>query len=413
MIALVDCNNFYVSCERAFDPGLRGKPVIVLSNNDGCAIARSEEAKALGIAMGTPAFMISRLIKDAGVVVRSSNYALYGEMSERVMRLIQQASGQTEVYSIDEMFAVCPSPDAAAWAATLLKDIGSHTGLPVSIGLAQTKTLAKMANRAAKRSRTGYALLDTEARRHGLLAATPVGEVWGIGGKLAARLQAHGFYTAEDLTAAPAAWIRRQFGITLLRTQLELQNHPCLPWAVKAPRKQVCVARSFGKPVTTQAQMAQALARFATACAAKLWEDGTAAGTVHIFIQTNAHSPAEPQYFQSRTVHLPVASQHSPDLVKAAQQALGAIFRKGYQYKKAGVVLMDLVPAGQVQLNLFHRQPEDEKSRLMEIVDALNNRFGRDTLKTATEAADPVWALRQRHRSPQYLSNLDQIPKAS
>lgn len=420
MIALIDCNNFYCSCERVFQPGLNGRPLIVLSNNDGCAIARSEEAKALGIKMGTPAFMIRELIEKHGVQVRSSNYALYAEMSHRVMEVIGRFVPRIEIYSIDETFA-----DLAGMAHERLQQVGQQlreavrleTGIPVSVGIARTKTLAKMANRFAKKkfANTGvYCAHEPELRRQ-MLQATTVEDVWGIGPQYARLLQQHGFATAEAFLQAPEAWVRKHMSVVGQRTWQELQQVPCIPWEEKPqPRKNICTSRSFGQLVKTKKELAQALAKFTTACGEKLRKDGTCATRLHVFIQTNPHRGQDPQYFQSVTLQISRPTHDTQELMKVVMQGLDLIFRPGYLYQKAGVMALDLVPQTQVQLDLFEASAHTGKAgQLMQVLDQLNARYGRETVRYAVQGYEKTWALRQKHLSEGYISRMDQIPRAS
>ncbi|MGV3529513.1 MAG: Y-family DNA polymerase [Flavisolibacter sp.] len=420
MIALIDCNNFYCSCERVFQPALNGRPLIVLSNNDGCAIARSEEAKALGIKMGTPAFMIGDLIKKHGVQVRSSNYALYAEMSRRVMEVINRFVPRTEIYSIDETFADLSGIELNNLqniGVNLRQAVGCETGIPVCVGIARTKTLAKMANRYAKKKLPGvgvYCAHDATALQQ-MLRSTAIEDVWGVGPQYARLLQEHGFTTAEAFLQAPEAWVRRHMSVVGQRTWRELQQVPCIPWEEKPqPRKNICTSRSFGQLVKTKKELAQAVAKFTAACGEKLRKDGTCATRLHVFIQTNPHRGEDPQYFQSIDLPISRPSNNTQELLKVALRGLDLVFRPGYLYQKAGVVALDLVPQSQVQLDLFEKTATAEKTgQLMQVLDALNAQFGRETVRYAVQGYEKTWALRQEHLSEHYISRINQIPKAS
>ncbi len=419
MIALIDCNNFYCSCERVFQPSLLGRALIVLSNNDGCAIARSEEAKALGIKMGTPHFMIEELIRDNGVAVHSSNYALYGDMSERVMQVIRAFVPRTEVYSIDEIFADLSQlryQDLSQLARDMRKAVFEATGIPVSVGIAPTKTLAKMANRYAKKTRPDEGVYRAQERPEieTILRFTEVGEVWGIGKEYAQRLEAQGFRFASELVKAPDAWIRKACSVVVLRTVFELRGQQAIAWVEEAPaKKNICTSRSFGRLVTAKKSLRQAVAKFTGSCAEKLRREQTCARRMQVFIQTNPHRREDPQYFQSVIQELPVATNHTGELLRHALHGLDLVFRAGYRYQKAGVVMLDLVPQGEVQLGLFDPAPAARKADLMSALDSVNRTFGKDTVRYGVQGYERSWALRQEHLSQRFTTRLDQLPKVS
>lgn len=418
MIALIDCNNFYCSCERVFQPALIGKPLIVLSNNDGCAIARSEEAKALGIKMGTPAFMIDDFIRKHNVQVRSSNYALYAEMSDRVMEVIQRFVPRCEVYSIDETFGDLRGINVSTLAALgkkIRQAVFEETGIPVSIGMAPSKTLAKMANRYVKKKmpHIGVHIAVEPSAVDAMLQCTDVADVWGIGPQYAIFLKKHGFHSAQQLAQAPEEWVRRNMSVVGQRTLNELKGIPCIKWEEKKqPRKNICTSRSFGKLVTTKKEVAQALAKFTAACGEKLRKDGSCARKLHVFIQTNPHRAEDPQYYQSITLQLPRPTNSSHELLHYATQALNTIYRQGYKYQKAGVLAMDLVPEATVQLALFDGRNTAREQQLMKVLDQLNRAFGREMIRYAAQGYEQTWALRQEHLSERFISRIDQIPKA-
>jgi len=416
MIALIDCNNFYVSCERVFDPSLRNRPVVVLSNNDGCVIARSEEAKALGIGMAQPVFLIAGLIEKHDVRVFSSNYTLYGDMSARVMQVIRGFVPQTEEYSIDEIFAdlsALKHEDPLALAGALRAAVGMQTGIPVSVGIAPTKTLAKMANRYAKKHRPaeGVFYAATPAAVEALLKATPVEDTWGIGPRYAALLQQAGFRTAYDLTRAPEAWLRSRMTVVMQRTYNELKGLPCIPWAEgKPPRKNICTSRSFGQLVSSKKVLGEAIAKFASSCGEKLRREGSCARSLQVFIQTNPHRPMDAQYFQSITLQLEVATNCSAELVKMAMKGLDQIFRPGYHYQKAGVMALQLLPQAAVQLGLFSPHRGAPSHRLMATLDEVNRAFGRDTVRFGAQDYGNAWALKRAHLSPAYTTSFKALP---
>lgn len=417
MIALIDCNNFYVSCERVFDATLNKKPVIVLSNNDGCAISRSEEAKALGIQMAQPAFMIDEKI-IAGVKMFSSNYTLYGDMSARVMQVIKEFVPVTEVYSIDEIFADLSSlkfKDHAMLAKEIREAVGLCTGIPVSIGIAATKTLAKMANRFSKKRRitSGVFSAATKEAVDEMLAYTPVGGIWGIGKQHEIFLNKNGFYTAKDLLKAPEEWIRKNMSVVSQRILNELKGIPCIEWE-KEPtaRKNICTSRSFGKLVTDKKEMQQAVAKFTAACAEKLRREKSCAKKIQVFIQTNPHRPTDAQYFQSLTHPLPVATNTTTELIRYSLKALDLIFKAGYHYQKCGVVALDLIPQKNIQMGLFDVQPRERDKKLMSSMDNVNKHFGKDSVRLAVQEYDHEWKLKQQFLSPLYTTRFDQLPTA-
>jgi DNA polymerase V len=417
MIALVDCNNFYASCERVFDPSLKGKPIVVLSNNDGCAIARSEEAKALGIEMGTPAFMIQEVLKDKNVAVFSSNYTLYGSMSERVVKIIKTFVPKVEVYSIDEAFLDLASfgyTDLYSLAIEIRETIMAHTGLPVTIGIAPTKTLAKMANRFAKKRKkaTGVHVAEGPGQIDELLAATQVGDIWGVGKQYQKLLEFHQFKTAKDLLAAPEEWIRKNMSVVGQRLQYELKGIKAIEWEDAPPaKKNICTARSFGQLLTDFKDIQQAIASHASNCAKKLRKDNSCCKKVHVFIQTNPYRPEDKQYIASITVKLIVASNSTTEIIKYAIKALKMIYRPGFKYLKAGVMVMDIVPQTQLQLGLFDKRDRAKDNRLMNALDKSNNAFGKDLVRYGTQSYGKKWKLRAEKLSPCYTTRIGDIMK--
>jgi DNA polymerase V len=380
VVALIDVNNFYVSCERVFNPALNGHPVVVLSNNDGCVVARSEEAKALRIRMGQPVFELKQLIRQHRVQVFSSNYALYGDMSARVMNTLQQFAPSVEVYSVDEAFLEAdgmPSVDLCTWGADIRHTIRQWTGLPVCVGIAPTKVLAKLANRMAKKDpiSQGIRLLDGP---NDALRTIEVGDVWGIGRQYAALLQRHGIMTAYDLARANDAWVQRHLTIVGLRIKKELQGQPCIELEADIPHKQhIGTSRSFREPRTSIAALSEAVADFSARCGEKLRAQGSRAALVTVFVQTNHFAEQEAQYARSYTVTFSAATDSTLLIIHAAQYALKQIFKSGFKYKKAGVLLGGLShPQAGVQGHLFPVADQDKHSRLMETMDRINARFG-------------------------------------
>lgn len=420
MIALIDCNNFYCSAERVFQPRLFGRALIVLSNNDGCAIARSDEAKTLGIKMAQPVHLVKDLIEQNNVAVYSSNYTLYDNMSKRVMEVIKNLVPKTEVYSIDEIFADLSGikPDYLPELAKRIREnVISSTGIPVSVGLAPTKTLAKMANRYAKKTRPdeGVFIAGTQPLIDSMLKFTKVGDIWGIGKQLQTLLKDKGFHTAYDLvTKAPEEWIKKEMTVVGQRLYNELKGISCTKWEEETPaRKNICTSRSFGNLVTDKSELKQAIAKFTSSCAEKLRREKTCAKKVQVFIKTNPHRPTDKQYEQSLTLQLQVATNLTTELMKYSMKALDMIFQQGYNYQKAGVIVLDLIPDKQVQLGLFDTKNRSKDKKLMESVDKVNRAFGKDSVRYGVQGYSKKWHLKQGNLSPQYTTNLDHIPKAS
>jgi DNA polymerase V len=411
---LIDCNNFYVSCERAFQPALQGKPVVVLSNNDGCVIARSEEAKALGIPMGLPAFQMEERFPDHTIEVYSSNYALYGDMSERVMTTLAQFTPEVEVYSIDEAFlnlAGCGDGDLAAYGHCIRQTVRQWTGIPVSIGIGETKTLAKLANRVAKRMKDAQGVVDLTASSHQeeVLAAIPVQDIWGIGPSYTRLLQSHSIHTALALRQAKDWWIRKKMGVVGLRIVWELRGISCLSLIqCPPPKKSLMVSRSFGQSITTVAEMREAVATYMSRAAEKLRRGQLAAGVLTVFITTN-HFSDELQYSNAVTLTLPVATNDTAELLAYALCGMEHIFQTGFRYKKAGILLTELVPAQQIQLSLFDNRDRERSARLMAAVDYINTRMGAGTIRYAAVGVRNRWKMRSTRRSPRYTTRWEEL----
>ena len=418
MIALIDCNNFYVSCERVFDPKLKRKPVIVLSNNDGCVIARSDEAKELGIEMGTPSFMINDLIRKHGVEVYSSNYALYGDMSARVMQVIKEFIPRTEIYSIDEIFADVSSlthNNLTDLAKEIKESVMRCTGIPVSIGIAATKTLAKLANRYAKKTSPDEAVFcaDEDWKIQDILAFTEVKNIWGVGEQYHKLLNKNGFHTAADFVSAPQAWVRKEMAVVGLRTQQELRGIACIEWHDESKgKKNICTSRGFGKLITTKREVQQAIATFTSSCAQKLRKQNSCAQRIHVFVQTNIHRKEDDQYFHSISLDVGVPTNSTRELLKYAMKALDIIYRPGFKYNKTGVMVMDLIPANQTQLGLFETETNLAKEKAtMVAVDAINKVYGCDVVRVAKQEFNTKWKLRQKHLSKQYTTRFSDLMK--
>lgn len=431
MYALVDGNNFYVSCERVFRPSLQGRPVIVLSNNDGCAIARSNEAKELGIKMGAPWFQIRHLEKTEGLVALSANFTLYGDMSDRMMTLAAGLGPTQEIYSIDESFIGLHGVrgDLTRRAHIIRDRILRWTGIPCGIGIAPTKTLAKLANfiaKTAERKPGSYpehlarvCNLATLSRgeREAILGATDVGEVWGVGPRIAAQLREGGIKTVLDLTRMDTATVRKRWNVTLERTVREVQGMPCIDLDdVPAPKQQIACTRSFGRAVTELEPLMEAVSEFASRAAEKLRKQDSLAGELLVFMHTSPHR-AGPQLSRSVTVPLRRPTADSRVLAKAAADGMRFMYVPGFQLIKAGVFLMDLQPAS-VQQGELELEPEEgrDRTRLMAAMDVLNGRFGKGTLhvgSTGLQGATQTWGMRQERRTPQYTTRWDDVPVAT
>ncbi len=381
MFALIDCNNFYASCERVFRPDLIGKPVVILSNNDGCVIARSNEAKDLGVPMGAPAFQYKQLFDQHKIHVFSSNFALYGDMSSRVMEVLGTFSPNMEVYSIDEAFL-----DFTGFDLHDLQTIGNEmktkveqwTGIPVSVGFAPTKALAKLANRIAKKypkQTSGVYLIDTDEKRIKALNWLKVGDIWGIGRKHSKRLEAIQIHTAMDFTRLSDEWVRKNLSVVGVRLKHELQGISTLKLEEVQPKKSISTTRTFDGNYTELAQIKERVASFAVACAAKLRKQGACCNSIMVFIHTNGFRTELPQYSQNIVIQLPFATNSSIELVAYATQGLEKIFKQGFAYKKAGVIVMDFSSENNQQLTLFEsRNPKHIP--LMKVMDALNASYG-------------------------------------
>lgn len=428
MYALADCDNCYVSCERVFNPALEGKAVVVLSNNDGCVVARSPEAKALGIPEGMPFYQLAERFPGKEIHALSSNYTLYGDMSARVMSLLRASAPDIFIYSIDEAFLTLPDGkymdiDPKAWGEALAAKVRRWTGMPLSIGIGPTKTLAKVASKFAKRY-PGYhkcCVIDSDERRRKALALFPVADVWGIGRRTAARLAAAGIHTALDFTRLDAESVRRAMTVTGLRTWQELQGRDCISLD-HLPRKQtICTSRSFPKMITTREELAVPLSSFAARCASKLRQERSMAQYVTVFLSTNPFRDDLAQSSLTHTVALPAPASSDPEIVGAALKALDACFRSGFQWKRAGVIVSGTVPQDELQTS-FLDIPTDLKikySKLSAVADKINHRHGDESLllASAMRAPDPETgkattfrnSILHTRRSPFYTTEIRDI----
>ncbi|MEG8044945.1 Y-family DNA polymerase [Sphingomonas aerolata] len=414
-IALIDCNNYYVSCERAFDSSLVGVPVIVLSNNDGCAIARSAEAKALGIKMGDPIHHLRDVVRRHGIRVLSSNYTLYGDMQRRVIAACEPFARDFEIYSIDETFldlAGFEGRDLVDHARAMREQVRLWTTIPTCVGIAETKTLAKLANAAAKKDARfeGVADLRDDAVRREVMDAFAVGDVWGVGGATARKLTDLGVHTAGALRDMPMKQARAVGTVVLERLVAELRGVPSDAVESVAPRRKgMAVTRSFGTPVCDFDRMMGALSQYALRAGEKLRMHGLVAGRLTAFFHTNRNRPDRPQYGGSRTVTLHPMSSDSFELIAAARRAAERAWRDGYAYTKAGILLDDLVPEAERPRTLFEADTA-KRYRLMGALDAINAKFGTWTAVTATQGFKREWKLRSEMRSPAWTTKIADVP---
>ena len=412
MIALVDCNNFYASCERVFQPHLENKPIVVLSNNDGCVIARSNESKALGVKMGAPAFQMKEIFDKNNVHVFSSNFALYGDLSKRVMTILQGEAPQIEIYSIDEAFLDFTGIiDKKKQAVDLRNKVKKWTGIPVSVGLAPTKTLAKIANHVAKKhTKHGVFVLDNNRLIIKVLKRIPVGDVWGVGRRYAEFLSSKGIYTAYDLTLKNDHWVKRNLSINGLRMVKELKGTPCYALESSTSRKKnICTSRSFGRKVKDFDELKEAVASYATGCAMKLRKEKSLAFKVMVFLTTNPFNTSESQYRASQKIMLDVPTNDGVEITKVAISALKKIYKSGFIYKKAGVIVSEIVPDYSRQLSLFDNRDVNKQKKLMDVMDKLNTQMGRDKVRLAVQGFDRKWRLKQERLSPCYTTRLADI----
>ena len=419
MLALADCNNFYVSCERVFRPELENRPVVVLSNNDGCVIARSQEAKDLGIGMGEPIFKCRDRIRKHDIVVRSSNYTLYQDLSRRVVETIRHFVPDIEVYSIDEVFLdLVPmvERDLEALSRTVRHTVRKWTGIPVSIGLGTTKTLAKAANRIAKR-RPGadgfHRFPDADPERTRTLEAIGIQDVWGIGRRWARRFTDLGIRTALDLSRVPPSEVRRNFNVVAMRTALELRGVPCQQLeTVPEPRQTLVRSRSFGEMVTEWTDLSEAIATHATRAAEKLRAEGGRAGRLSVFLNTNRFREDLPQYHRSGTCELLPHTNTTPVILGKAMEIGRRLWRAGFHYKKAGVMLSELA-FEHAQTSLFDDRDHARDERLMATLDRINQKMGAHTLHpAATGRPDRQrWQMKRRFHSPKYTTRWSDLPK--
>jgi DNA polymerase V len=420
-IALVDGNCFYVSCERVFDPRLEGRPVVVLSNNDGCVVSRSDEAKALGVGMGEPWHLCEKRLGRGKVIALSSNYTLYGDMSRRMMTIIGAAAPEQEVYSIDESFIRFSGMrrwDLHAHGAALRARVLQWIGIPVCVGIGPSKTLAKFANRAAKKRSEFAGVCDVgsmpASQLDELLGSFEVGDTWGIGSRLSARMAEHGVQTVYDLREADVATMRKIYGVVVERTIRELRGTPCIPLDEQpAPKKQIISSRSFSHLVDSQAELLEAISMYARRAATKLRDQGSAAGAMQVWVETNPFKPGEPQYHPTIGITLKPATDDTLRLIGAAREGVMRMYRPGFRYQKAGVMLDHLVPADAVQGELFLPAERPKRNaRLADAMDIVTGRFGKDAIKVAAEGIEQTWLMRRQRLTPAYTTRWSDLATA-
>ncbi|MGB0375964.1 MAG: Y-family DNA polymerase [Flavobacteriaceae bacterium] len=415
MFALVDCNNFYASCERVFQPQYEKQPIVILSNNDGCVIARSNEAKALGIPMGAPAFKFQKTFEQKQIKVFSSNYPLYGDMSSRVMRILEHFTPQVEVYSIDEAFLQFEGFDffkLSDLGKDMRQRVKKWTGIPVSIGFGPSKALAKIANKIAKKftNRTqGVYCIDSEEKRIKALKWTAIEDVWGIGRQHTKRLQAQGIQTAYDFVQLPDAWVKKEMSVLGLRLKKDLQGLPYIQLEeVPSPKKSIATTRSFEGTLTEFQSLEERVSTFAVSCAEKMRKQQSSCTALMVFVRSDPFKKDMPLYRNNCVITLPYATHSSLSLSKYAVQGLKQIYRSGIAYKKAGVMVMGLVPNAQRQLNLFEHNI-GKHDALMQAIDTIHRRFGPHRMKLANQDLIRTWKMKQEHLSKRYTTEINEI----
>lgn len=414
IFALVDCNNFYASCERVFNPSLIGKPIVILSNNDGCVVARSNEAKALGIPMGAPYFQYADQLKSHQVIVLSSNYTLYGQMSHRVMQTLEQFTPNLEIYSIDEAFLrLIDGPKLGPQASQIKQLVYQWTGIPVSIGIASTKTLAKVANRYAKKHlpHEGFFILDDENLKQQILNDLPVEDVWGIGHQISALLYRNGIRTAWELACMDDHWIKKNLSVVGLRTVWELRGTSCLTLEEAVPpKKSIICSRSFGAVVYQKAELTEALSSYVASAAERLRSQESLASFLEVFLNTSRFKDEE-YYSNSAHVTLPIPTDYTPHLIHYAKYGLNRIYRDGFAYKKVGVMLGGIVSNKAVQQDLFveNNLPNQRHRILMQLMDEANAKYGKETIKLAAQGMTQSWKMRRSKCTSRFTTSWNDL----
>ncbi|MCF6347216.1 MAG: Y-family DNA polymerase [Flavobacteriaceae bacterium] len=414
MFALVDCNNFYASCERVFNPNLRNKPIAILSNNDGCVISRSDEAKAVGLPMGAPAFKYKQFFKEHNIHILSSNYPLYGDMSSRVMSILDQFTPDVEIYSIDEAFLQFKgfeNYDFTLYGNEIRQRILKWTGIPTCVGIAPTKALSKVANKIARKfpkQTNGVFVIDSDEKRIKALKWIKIEDVWGIGRDLQKRLKIKNIKTAYDFIQLSDEWIRKNFSITEWKLKKELEGISILSLDILKTRRAIATTRSFETTFSDIDNIKERVSTFATSCAEKLRKQGSSCHIVFVLLSSDRHKKDMPQHRTNKSVILPYPTDSSLVISTAAVNAVSSIFRNGIKYKRAGVIVTGLVPTNNHQLDLFNNENPKHKP-LMSVLDNLNTKFGDYKIKLASQDLKRTWKMRQEHLSPRYTTDINEI----
>jgi len=413
-VALADCNSFYASCEKIFNPAIADKPVVVLSNNDGIVVALSSEAKAIGIERGSPLFKIKELVKKYDVQVFSSNYALYGDISRRVFDLLGDYAPEIEVYSIDEAFMnfTDVNRDLGDYCRRVRKRINRCIGIPMSIGVAKTKTLAKLASKIAKKDPALKGVLDISKidNLDNFLKTFPIGDVWGIGYRYATKLKSYGICTAYDFTLANENWVKKNMTVMGLRTLLELRGTPCIQIDDAIPdKKSIVSSRSFGRYITTKDEIIEAVASYATKAMEKLRKQKSATSLLYVFLRTNPFKNAQ-QYHNGVQINLPIPTDSTAEIINYAEAGVNQIFRDGYEYQKAGIMLSGIIPYNASQFALFDTEDREKMKKISITIDEINKKMGHNTLYYAVTGINKKWDMRREHQSPHYTTRWEDIP---
>lgn len=414
MIALVDCNNFYASCERVFRPDLNGKPVVVLSNNDGCIISRSDEAKTLGIPMAAAAFQYEKIFEENNIHVFSSNYALYADMSSRVMNILSASVPEIEIYSIDEAFLRFDgfnNIDLREYGTTLKRKVQKYTGIPISIGIAETKALSKVANKISKKfaeQTGGVYVINSEEKRIKALKWLKIGDVWGIGRQHSQKLAYYGVKTAYDFTQLSDSFVRREFTVVGLRLKRDLEGKRTLELEAPENKKAIAVTRTFDRMITDFESLKERICTYAVSCGEKLRYQNSHCNMITVFIRTNQFRDDLAQYNRSMTIHTPTPTNSSIDLINQVSIALKAIYKQGLNYKRAGVMVSGFTPADARQLNLFIKE-DTRHAALMKCIDRINASVGEQKVKFAAQSLDRTWKMKQEKLSLRYTTQFNEI----
>jgi DNA polymerase V len=414
MYGLADCNNFFVSCERVFNPSLIGKPVVVLSNNDGCVISRSDEAKALGIKMGEPVFKIKDLAEKKGVISYSANFALYGDLSARIMNRLKSFAPSIEIYSIDEAFLNFDGMSYEAIKATgeeIVRKIKRETGIPISLGISRTKTLAKVAAKLSKKypKLNSLCLMDREEDIKKVLLKFPVEDIWGVGRAYSKMLKSNGINTASDFTSISQGWVKSKMGIVGLKSWRELNGEPCIEFEDRvSDKKQICTSRSFSEDIYEFEEICKAVATFTASSAEKLRRQKGVCREIIVFILTNRFKEQANQHYESTLIPIENYTDSTFELVERACSGLKKIYKPGYGYKKAGVIITDICRKADITPSLFHERDRSKESSVMTVMDEMNTRYGRHTVFTATEGVEKIRA-NQNFLSKRFTTSWDDI----